>query len=164
MADEPFIGEIKLISFNFAPKGWAFCNGQLLAINQNLALFSIVGTTYGGDGRVSFALPNLQARTPLHVGNGFNLGQVGGELGHALTVNELPAHTHVLQGVPKNGDTPVPSALANANNLYSSAAPNATLNAASIANAGGSAPHENESPYLVLNFVIALVGIFPSQN
>jgi microcystin-dependent protein len=164
MAAEPFIGEIKLISFNFPPKGWAFCNGQLLAINQNQALFSILGTTYGGDGRITFALPNLQARSPLHFGNGFSLGQVGGEPSHTLTVNELPAHTHTLQGAPANGDTPIPTSLANANNLYSSAAPNSALNPASIASTGGSQPHENQSPYLVLNFVIALVGIFPSQN
>ena len=164
MADEPFLGEIKLISWNFAPKGWTFCNGQLLPINQNQALFSILGTTYGGDGRLTFGLPNLQGRTPLHVGNGITLGQRAGETAHTLTVNELPAHTHVLQGAAANGDTPIPTALANANNLYSSGAPNTTLNAASIGNAGGSQPHENESPYLVLNFIIALQGIFPSQN
>ena len=161
---EPFIAEIKVISFNFAPKGWTFCNGQLLPINQNQALFSILGTTYGGDGRVNFALPNLQARLPIHVGNGFTLGQTGGEVAHTLSLNEMPAHNHVLQGVAQNGDTPIPSALANGNNLYSSAAPNSTLTPGSLANSGGSQPHTNESPYLVLNFIIALQGIFPSRT
>lgn len=161
---EPFIAEIKVISWNFPPKGWAFCNGQLLAINQNQALFSILGTTYGGDGRVNFALPNLQGCSPIHTGNGFTLGEKAGESAHTLNVSELPAHTHVLQGVPANGDTPIPTALANANNLYSSSPPNTTLTAGSIGNAGGSQPHENMSPYLVLNFIIALTGIFPSQN
>ena len=161
---EPFLGEIKVISWNFPPKGWTFCNGQLLPINQNQALFSILGTTYGGDGRLTFALPNLQACSPVHTGNGFTLGQRAGEGSHTLSLSELPAHAHVLQGVPANGDTPIPAALANANNLYSSSAPNTTLTPGSIGNAGGSQPHENMSPYLVLNFIIALQGIFPSQN
>jgi microcystin-dependent protein len=161
---QPFLGEVKIISWNFPPKGWAFCNGQLLQINQNQALFSILGTTYGGDGRTTFALPNLQGRSPIHRGNGFTLGEGSGETAHTLTVQELPGHTHALQGVPANGDTPIPTALANANNLYSSAAPNATLNPASIGNTGGSQAHENMSPHLVLNFVIALQGLFPSQN
>ena len=161
---DPFIAEIKIISFNFPPKGWAFCNGQLLQINQNQALFSILGTTYGGNGQTTFALPNLQARTAIHMGNGFTLGQVGGESAHTLTVSEMPAHNHVLQGVAVNGDTPIPTTLANVNNFYSNAPPNTTLTPGSLANTGGSQPHSNESPYLVLNFVIALQGIFPSQN
>lgn len=169
---EPFLGEIKVISWNFPPKGWTFCNGQLLPINQNQALFSILGTTYGGDGRQTFGLPDLQGRTPLHVGNGFTLGEHAGETAHTLGLSELPAHTHTLQGAAVNGDTPVPgpplgppaTTLANVNNLYSSAPPNQTLSPGSIASAGGSQPHENMSPYLVLNFIIALTGIFPSVN
>ena len=161
---EPFIGEVKMISWSYAPKGWAFCNGQMLQISQNQALFSILGTTYGGDGRTTFALPNLQARLPIHVGNGFTLGEKGGELAHTLTLQELPAHNHVLQGTEANGDTPNPTALANANNLYSTSAPNTTLTPGSIGPTGGSQPHDNMSPYLVLNFIIALQGIFPSRN
>ena len=161
---EPFIGEVKIISWNFPPKGWAFCNGQLLPINQNQALFSILGTTYGGNGQTNFALPNLQGRTAIHVGNGFTPGESGGEAGHTLTLQELPAHNHILQGTAANGDTPLPATLANANNLYSTAPPNTALTPGSIGNAGGSQPHDNESPYLVLNFVIALQGIFPSRN
>jgi microcystin-dependent protein len=161
---EPFLAEIKIISWNFPPKGWAFCNGQLLQINQNQALFSILGTTYGGNGQTTFALPNLQGRTPIHTGDGFTLGEVTGETAHTLNISELPAHNHVLQGVPANGDTPIPTALANVNNFYSTAAPNVALTAGSIANTGGSQPHDNMSPYLVLNFIIALQGIFPSQN
>src|SRR6266481_6737149 len=105
---EPFLGEIKIISWNFPPKGWTFCNGQLLPINQNQALFSILGTTYGGDGRQSFGLPNLQGRTPVHVGNGISLGQSAGETAHTLTAPELPAHTHVPVGATASPDQASP--------------------------------------------------------
>jgi len=166
---EPFLGEIKIISWNFPPKGWAFCNGTLLQINQNQALFSILGTTYGGDGRQTFGLPNLQGRSPVHVGNGIVLGEMGGETAHTLNISEIPAHNHA----------PVATgALASATNVsgnlwakvntgpipFSSANPNAAMNPACILPAGGSQPHENMSPYLVLNFIVALQGIFPSQN
>jgi len=162
---EPYIGEIKMVSFNFPPKGWAFCNGQLLPINQNQALFSILGTTYGGNGQTTFGLPNLQTRVPLHVGNGFSLGERGGELAHTLVVTELPTHFHVLQGTAANGDTPTPTTLANVNNFYSNVQqPNTSLTPGSIGDTGGTQAHDNMSPYLVLNFIIALVGIFPSQN
>ena len=161
---DPFLAEIKIISWNFAPKGWAFCNGQLLQINQNQALFSILGTTYGGNGQTTFGLPNLQGCSPIHVGNGFTLGEKAGETAHTLTLQELAAHNHILQGTAANGDTPIPTTLANANNLYSTAAPNTALTAGSIGNTGGSQPHDNMSPYLVLNFIIALQGIFPSRN
>ncbi len=163
---EPFLGEVKIISWNFPPKGWTFCNGQLLPINQNQALFSILGTTYGGDGRVTFALPNLQGRSPLHVGNGIVLGELGGESAHTLNISELPAHNHVPVG-SKNS----PSAASATGNIWSTFAinefnstPDSAMNPASILPTGGSQPHENMSPYLVLNFIIALQGIFPSQN
>jgi microcystin-dependent protein len=161
---EPFLGEIKIISWNYPPRGWAFCNGQLLQINQNQALFAILGTTYGGNGQTTFALPNLQGRSPIHLGNGFTSGAVGGESAHTLTVQELPAHNHILQATAANGDTPIPATLANANNLYSTAAANTTLAPGSVGSVGGSQPHDNMSPYLVLNFIIALQGIFPSRN
>ena len=164
---EPFLGEIKIISWNFPPKGWAFCNGSLLPINQNQALFSILGTTYGGDGRVTFGLPNLQGRTPMHVGDGITLGELGGEATHTLNISEIPAHTHVPVG---NTVTP-PASTSPANSLWApnNANPfntqsNSAMSPACISSAGGNQPHENMSPYLVLNFIIALQGIFPSQN
>jgi microcystin-dependent protein len=162
---DPFIGEIKVISFNFPPKGWAFCNGQLLQINQNQALFSILGTTYGGDGRTTFALPNFQARMPIHQGNGFTLGEKGGEVAHTLTINEMPAHNHpAMAAATTTGPSPANSVWAPPGQVAYAASPNGTMAAAAISNTGGSQPHNNEAPYLVLNFIIALVGIFPSQN
>jgi len=163
---EPFLGEIKIVSFNYPPKGWAFCNGALLPINQNQALFSILGTTYGGDGRVNFALPNLQGRCPTHIGNGIVLGELGGEATHTLNFSELPAHTHTPVGNTTNPATS-PSAGGNLWGFVAgafAANPNAAMNPACVAATGGNQPHENMSPYLVLNFVIALQGIFPSQN
>jgi microcystin-dependent protein len=164
---EPFLSEIKIVSFNFAPKGWALCNGQLLPINQNQALFSLLGTTYGGDGRVNFALPNLQGRVPNHVGNGFTLGEQGGETAHTVNISELPTHTHTPNG---NKTNPASSASA-AGNLwgfvaseYATTTPDSVMNPAGIGATGGNQPHQNMSPYLVLNFIIALQGIFPSQN
>ena len=164
---EPFLGEIKIISWNFPPKGWTFCNGQLLPINQNQALFSILGTTYGGDGRTTFGLPNLQGRMPVHVGNGIVLGELGGETAHTLNISELPAHNHTPVGNSSAPTAPGPGGnvwAGNPNNLYSNAQPNASMNPACILPTGGNQPHENMSPYLVLNFIIALQGIFPSQN
>jgi len=163
----PFLSEIRIVSFNFAPKGWTLCNGQLLPINQNQALFSLLGTTYGGDGRVNFALPNLQGRIPNHMGNGFTLGEQGGETSHTLNISELPAHTHAPNG---NKTNPASSASA-AGNLwgfvaseYATVNPDSSMKPASITNTGGNQPHDNMSPYLVLNIIIALQGIFPSQN
>jgi microcystin-dependent protein len=163
---EPFLSEIKIVSFNFAPKGWALCNGQLLPINQNQALFSLLGTTYGGDGRVNFALPNLQGNIPVHEGNGFTLGQRGGETSHTLNISELPAHNHVPVGSsasPTQG-SPSNALWAKGNASVFTSPPNSTMNPQCILPTGGSQPHQNMSPYLVLNFIIALQGIFPSQN
>ncbi len=161
----PYLAEIRIFSFNFAPKGWAMCNGQLLPINQNQALFALLGTTYGGDGRVNFALPNLQGRVPVYVGNGIVLGQMGGETGHTLNMAEMPAHIHppVGSGTTANAADPTGNLWAAVNGAYSPT-PNTAMNPACVLNAGGSQPHENMSPYLTLNFCIALQGIFPSQN
>ncbi len=162
----PFLAEIRIVSFNFPPKGWAFCNGQLLPINQNQALFSLLGTTYGGDGQTNFGLPNLQGRVPFHMGNGLTLGEAGGEQSHTLSISELPAHNHVPVGNPSNATAASPASnvwAATTSSGYS-AASNTAMNAASLLPAGGSQPHDNMSPYLVLNFCIALQGIFPSQT
>lgn len=166
---EPFLSEIRMMSFNFAPKGWALCDGQLLPINQNQGLFSLLGTTYGGDGRVNFALPDLKARTPIHTGGGHTLGERGGEQSHVLTINELPEHTHVAQATTVNATTAVPTssvALATSQNYeaYRSATSLVSLNSGTLANIGGSQAHLNMQPFLVINFCIALQGIFPSQT
>ena len=161
---QPFMGEVKLISWNFAPKGWAFCNGQLLPINQNQALFSILGTTYGGDGRTTFALPDLRGKTPIHTGSGFTLGQTGGETAHTVTQSEMPAHTHFPAANSAAASVgPITNNFWSATGAYTASA-NTTMNPAQISNNGGSQPHANLQPYLVVNIIIALVGIFPSQN
>ena len=167
---EPFMSEIRIMSFNFAPKGWALCNGQLLPINQNQALFSLLGTTYGGNGQTTFALPDLRGRIPIHTGDGHTLGERAGQTAHTLVNSEMPAHTHIASGTSSNADSPIPTGnyLGAANNLYgpvpASQASLTTLNPSTISNAGGSQPHDNMQPYLTLNFCIALQGIFPSQN
>ena len=164
----PFMGEIKLVSFNFAPKGWAMCNGQLLPINQNQALFSILGTVYGGDGRVNFALPDYRGRVPVHRGDGITEGEKGGQEFHTVTMGEMPAHNHFASAsnLADGSNTNVPAGNIPAN---SSVSPyrttiNTTLAPNSVTNVGGSQPHENRQPFLVINFIIALQGIFPSQN
>jgi microcystin-dependent protein len=166
---EPFLSEIKIMSFNFPPKGWAFCNGQFLPISQNQALFSLLGTTYGGNGQTTFALPNLRGQVPIHFGAGFTLGQTGGQEAHTITQSEMPAHTHLVTASANDAVAVVSTnnylARTTAANVYRDQASNlTTLNAASISAVGGSQPHTNMQPYLVLNFCIALQGIFPSQN
>jgi microcystin-dependent protein len=166
---EPFLSEIRLFSFGFAPKGWALCNGQLLPINQNQALFSLLGTTYGGDGRVNFALPDLQGRVPIHTGSGHTLGERAGEQAHTVSITETPTHTHQVNASSLPGDGVVPSnatVLASPLNATYRKPPGAVtaLAAGSLANAGGSQAHLNMQPFLVVNFCIALQGIFPSQN
>lgn len=163
---EPFIGEIKLVSWNFAPRGWAFCNGQVLPINQYQALFSILGTTYGGDGRTNFALPDFRGRVPLHRGAAANLGQAGGETAHTLTNAEMAAHSHGANAAPAAPDQAFPygNLWAQTSSAYSTGTANATMDGAGCAPVGGQQPHPNLPPYLVLNFVIALNGIYPSHG
>lgn len=163
---EPFLSEIRIMSFDFAPRGWALCNGQLLPINQNQGLFSLLGTTFGGDGRVNFALPDQRGRTPIHVGSGHTLGERGGEPAHTLSIAEIPTHTHTLQASSANAGTPVPTGavLGAANNAYATASNLAALPAGTVTNIGGSQAHLNMQPFLALSFCIALQGIFPSPN
>src|SRR5260370_405402 len=163
---EPFLAEIRMMSFGFPPKGWARCDGQLLPINQNQALFSLLGTTFGGDGRVNFGLPNLDGRTPMHMGNGHTLGERGGEQAHTLSLSELPTHGHTLQATTLNADAPVPAGLllATVSNVYTSPSNLTTLNPGSITNTGGSQAHLNMQPFLTISFCVALQGIFPSQT
>ena len=162
----PYLGEIKVVSFNFPPKGWALCNGQLLPINQNQALFSILGTTYGGNGQTTFALPNLQARVPVHSGSEIILGQSAGEFTHTLTIAELPTHTHELHASGQHAslDDPTGAVWAAPSAPQYVGAGNAGMHPSMVTTVGGSQPHENRQPYLVLNFIIALQGIFPSRN
>ncbi|HEX7922374.1 MAG TPA: tail fiber protein [Bradyrhizobium sp.] len=165
MAD-PFLSEIRMMTFNFAPKGWAFCNGQLLPLNQNQPLFSLLGTVYGGNGQTNFALPNLQGRTPMHVGNGHVLGELGGEQAHTLSINEMPQHTHIANATNTNGALLVPAnnVLGALNNAYAAPAALTALAPGSISTVGGSQAHQNMQPFLTINFCIALQGIFPSPN
>jgi microcystin-dependent protein len=165
----PFLSEIRIMSFVFAPRGWALCNGQLLPINQNQALFSLLGTTYGGDGRVNFGLPNLQGRVPMHTGDGHVLGERAGEQAHTLSIAELPTHTHVAMASPKSDASNVAIPTGNfvaspLSQTYTPAAGIGTMNPTTISNVGGSQAHLNMQPFLTLNFCIALQGIFPSPN
>ena len=163
---EPFLSEIRIMSFVFAPKGWALCNGQLLPINQNQALFSLLGTTFGGDGRVNFALPDQRGRVPIHVGSGHTLGEKGGEQAHTLSIAELPTHTHVANAQSGNANSPIPAnnLLGAANNLYAAPTNLTSLDPTAVTSVGGSQAHLNMQPFLTLSFCIALQGIFPSQT
>lgn len=177
----PFMAELRIIAFGNAPNGWALANGQFMTINQNQALFSLLGTVYGGNGTTTFALPNLQGRVPVHMGAGFNLGQTGGANSHTLTVSELPAHNHpmMVDGTTDPNSNLVPPAAGNslgrtvgvpsqgspfALNIYSTNGVSAVLATQSSSNVGGNQAHENRQPFTVLNIMIALQGIFPSQN
>jgi microcystin-dependent protein len=167
---EPFLAEIRIVSFNFPPKGWAHCHGQLLPINQNQALFSLLGTTYGGNGQTTFALPDLRGRTPIHTGNGHVLGERAGTESQTLTLNALPAHTHGVFGNATTADADRGSPASNApayttEERYSATGPPVLLHAQAITSgAGGGQPHSNLQPFLTLSFIIALQGIFPSRN
>jgi microcystin-dependent protein len=172
------MSEIKIMSFIYAPRGWALCNGQFLPINQNQALFSLLGTTYGGNGQTTFALPDLRGMTPIHSGQGFILGQKGGEQSHTITQSEMPQHLHILQASTQNGNAPVPFGPAGnilATSVSAANPPTAvpiygppqgltTMNPGSVTNVGGSQAHLNMQPFLTLSFCIALQGIFPSPN
>lgn len=165
---EPFLTEIRLMSFQFAPKGWALCNGQLIPIQQNQAIFALIGTMFGGDGQVNFALPDLRSRTPIHVGHGHTLGERGGELLHTLTTAELPEHGHRVRASGSEASSPIPggNVLADSvpNEIYAQPDNLTALNSSSTTSTGGSQAHLNMQPFLTLNFVIALQGIFPSPN
>ncbi len=166
---EPFLAEVKIFGFNFPPRGWAQCDGQILPINQNQSLYSLLGTTYGGDGRTSFALPDLRGRTPAHPGaEGVTLGRRAGEESPALTIAQIPSHDHALQGSSDIANTPVPTG-----NVLASSAPaeiyhgdqnRQAMNAGTIANTGLGQGHNNMQPYLTVNFCIAIQGLFPSRN
>ena len=179
---EPFLSEIRMMSFNFAPKGWAQCNGQFLPINQNQALFSLLGTTYGGNGQTTFALPDLRGRTPIHFGAGFTLGQAGGQEAHTITISEMPGHIHFVRANNTNGIAGVPGLTPESTKsvaqalvslqgggttsaqIYGTGSPTTAMHPATIGNTGGSQPHINMMPYLTISFCIALQGIFPSRN
>jgi len=164
---EPFLAEIRIMSFVYPPQGWALCNGQFLPINQNQALFSLLGTTYGGDGRVNFQLPDLRGRTPIHVGANHWLGDRGGEQAHTLTISELPAHTHVVNAASSaTGGVATPNGnfLSGANNAYADGGSLVAMHPDTVTNVGGSQAHLNMQPFLTLSFCIALQGIFPSQT
>jgi microcystin-dependent protein len=169
---QPYIGEIRIFAGNFAPLGWAFCDGQLLPISENETLFVLIGTIYGGDGQETFALPNLQSRVPIHRGTGpglptYTIGETGGVESVTLTVNQMPVHTHTPVADAGNGTTTNPQ-----NNLwagqpaflqYASAAPNVNMKIDAIQPVGGSQPHNNLQPYLTVSFILSLFGIFPNQ-
>jgi microcystin-dependent protein len=166
---QPFLAEIRIMSFGFPPKGWALCNGQLLPINQNQALYSLLKTTFGGDGSVNFALPNLQGRAAIHMSNSYALGKPGGERAHTLAISEVPTHVHALSGTSSDGDAtePIYHLLADAtpNNFYAPGSGGlVAMSIGSLATTGGSQAHLNMQPFLALNFCIALQGNFPSQN
>lgn len=165
---EPYLSEIRIMSFNFPPKGWALCNGQLLPINQNQALFALLGTRYGGNGQTNFALPNLRGRVPIHMGSGHTLGEAAGSTSVTINIQQLPTHMHTLNATNNGADATSPDSskvMSKAPSpMYGSGSSPVAMAAGTVSSVGGSQPHNNMMPYLVLNFIIALEGIFPSQN
>ena len=163
----PFLGELKIISWNFAPQGWSFANGQFMPINQNQALFSLFGTNYGGNGQTTFALPDMRGRIPIHIGGGHTLGEAGGEASHTLSISEMPQHIHTLNVNSGTGTATVPTNAVVAKapaNTYAPPGNFVAMAPLSVGNTGGSQPHENRQPLQALNFIVALQGVFPSQN
>jgi microcystin-dependent protein len=165
---QPYVGEIRIFAGNFAPAGWMFCEGQLLPISENETLFQLIGTTYGGDGESTFALPDLRGRVPIHQGNGFTLAETGGAEEITLTVNQIPAHSHPLLASGNVGDQndPTNNLTSNSNGalIYIEDVPTVNMNPADISSVGGSQPHTNFQPYLCVDFIISLFGIFPSPT
>jgi microcystin-dependent protein len=166
---QPYVGEIRMVGFNFAPAGWELCNGQLLPISENETLFNLIGTTYGGDGQSTFAMPDLRGRVPIHPGNGFVQAQIAGEETVTLTVQQIPAHSHTAVAVSGAGNQQTPggnnwASASTGAKLYSDQAPAVALNPAVVGSSGGNQPHDNLMPFQVVNFIISLYGIFPSQS
>ena len=173
VASDPFVGQIQYFPYNFAPRGWTFCNGQLLSIASNTAVFALLGTTYGGDGRTTLGIPDMRGRAPIHPGSGpglstYRWGEKGGAENVTLTINEFPSHTHNLVGTNSLGDqtSPAGGALARdgRDQTYRNEVPDTDMHADSVASAGGGQAHNNMPPYLALNCNIALTGVFPSRN
>ena len=165
---QPYVGEIRMFAGNFAPAGWMFCEGQLLPISENETLFNLIGTTYGGDGQSTFALPDLRGRVPIHMGNGFILAETGGVESVTLTVQQTPAHSHPVLASTNPGDATQPQGNVTATNssvqIYRAQAPNTPMNAQAVGSTGGSQPHTNFQPYLCVDFIISLFGIFPPPS
>ena len=166
---DPFVAEIRIFPFNFAPKGWAFCDGQILPLSQNTALFSLLGTTYGGDGQSTFALPDLRGRLPIHQGNGFTLAETGGVETVTLTASQIPTHTHPFLGTTNLAGATAPDnallgQLSGGVKLYTAVAGATAMSPNAIGSTGGSQPHDNFQPYLCIDFIISLFGVFPSQT
>jgi microcystin-dependent protein len=163
----PYVGEIRMFGVNFAPQGWAFCNGQLLPISEYSELFNLIGTTYGGDGVNTFALPNLQSRVPVHIGSGFVLGAIGGAETVTLTVAQIPAHTHIPSASSAAGTQASPANgvwAGSSSDVYSNTAPMTNMAANAIGSTGGSQPHDNMLPFLAVSFILSLFGIYPTQS
>lgn len=163
---DPYVGEIRMFAGNFAPAGWMLCQGQLLPISEYEVLFNLIGTTYGGDGQSTFALPDLRGRLPIHMGSGFTLAQIGGAERVTLTTNEMPAHPHAVAATtnPNTASLPGGNFLASGPDIYDQNKPGTSTMAPAIGPAGGSQPHDNFQPYLCVNFILSLFGVFPSQS